>query len=613
MAKALRPLFVTITWGAGGSTAARSLELAEVCQRQLGLTTCLHLTCTNMSKAIIDETLDEAKAIGICNILALRGDPPREEYYTDNFKGSTDSNKDFVWAVDLVKYIRMKYGDFFCIGVAAYPDGHADESHPISQSIAFDLPFLLEKIQAGADFIMTQLFYNEAAFLHLEQTLRQHESGAFSDIPIIPGLMPIQSYQTLRRTAKLSHATLPTGLMDRLGKVKEDDEAVKEIGVEVLTSMIKTIRNVEAQMPRGFHFYTLNLEKAVGWILEKANLIPELAVDNTISTQSQLSQICNVGTDGIANNQNLKAAPSSRSRHSSIAPSQAHLSTSQDNQQADVRTTQTQDLAVTHGLTPAGREATWDDYPNGRFGDARSPAFNLPLSYSPYAFNVPPHEARKLWGQPTTSVMVTGLFARHLQGHEPSQLPWSDSPTLSAETRLISQKLLSLINDWAWWTIASQPAVDGLPSSDPVHGWGPPGGFVFQKPFLEFFIPSRDWHERLHPRLLEVKSTAQVSWYAENGHHDFESSESSESVHAVTWGSFVGKEIVTATMVEQVNFRQWAEEAFLRWEQWSCVVLQQESRDFLQRQREDLWLVNVIGHGYRSGEGHRLWEILTGS
>ena len=609
MAKALRPLFVTVTWGAGGSTAARSLELAELCQRQLGLTTCLHLTCTNMSKAIIDETLDEAKAIGICNILALRGDPPREEYHAHNLDGSIDSNKDFVWAVDLVKYIRIKYGDFFCIGVAAYPDGHADESHPISQSIEFDLPFLIEKVQAGADFIMTQLFYDEAAFLHLEKTLRQHESGFFSDIPIIPGLMPIQSYQILRRTAKLSHASLPTGLMERLDKVKGDDEAVKEIGVEALTSMIKTIRNVEALVPRGFHFYTLNLEKAVGWILEKANLIPKGAVHDDIDTKSQPSQIRKQGTDGIANNHDLETAASSHSRHSSIAPSQAHLSTFQDNRGS---ATQAQDLAVTHGLTPAGREATWDDYPNGRFGDARSPAFNSPLSYSPYAFSVPPHEARKLWGQPSTSATVTGLFARHVQGHEPSQLPWSESSTLSAETRLISKKLLSLINDRAWWTIASQPAVDGLPSSDSVHGWGPPGGFVFQKPFLEFFIPSRDWHEHLRPRLLQAKSASEISWYAENGHYDFESSESSESVHAVTWGSFVGKEIVTATMVEQVNFRQWAEEAFFRWEQWSCVVLQKESRNFLQRQREDLWLVNVIGHGYRSGEGNRLWEILTG-
>ena len=98
MAQALRPLFVTVTWGAGGSTAKRSLDLAEVCQRQLQLTTCLHLTCTNMSRELVDQALEEAKVLGIRNILALRGDPPRSEEY--NTHGEDDSNKDFTFAVD---------------------------------------------------------------------------------------------------------------------------------------------------------------------------------------------------------------------------------------------------------------------------------------------------------------------------------------------------------------------------------------------------------------------------------------------------------------------------------------------------------------------------------
>src|SRR5271155_134044 len=104
MEQALRPLFVSVTWGAGGSTATKSLELAEICQRQLGLTTCLHLTCTNMSRGLVDEALEEAKALGIRNILALRGDPPRPEEYMDNSAetnghSSVDSNAEFTWAV----------------------------------------------------------------------------------------------------------------------------------------------------------------------------------------------------------------------------------------------------------------------------------------------------------------------------------------------------------------------------------------------------------------------------------------------------------------------------------------------------------------------------------
>src|SRR4051812_37084060 len=156
MSQALRPLFVTVTWGAGGSTAQKSLELAEICQRELGLTTCLHLTCTNMSRRLIDKVLDDAKALGIRNILALRGDPPRRAEYRDanDPDPGEDDEDEFVWAADLVRYIRKNHGDYFCIGVAAYPEGHADESHPLGQSLEYDLPYLVQKVQAGADFIM---------------------------------------------------------------------------------------------------------------------------------------------------------------------------------------------------------------------------------------------------------------------------------------------------------------------------------------------------------------------------------------------------------------------------------------------------------------------------
>lgn len=134
MTTAFRPLFVTVTWGAGGSTATKSMELAEICQRQLAMPTVLHLTCTNMSQKLIDEALEECREVGIRNILALRGDPPREEYKDpvspSSPKQTPAEEEEFVWAIDLVRYIRRKYGDYFCIGVAGYPEGHADESHP---------------------------------------------------------------------------------------------------------------------------------------------------------------------------------------------------------------------------------------------------------------------------------------------------------------------------------------------------------------------------------------------------------------------------------------------------------------------------------------------------
>jgi methylenetetrahydrofolate reductase (NADPH) len=281
MSQALRPLFVTVTWGAGGSTANKSLELAEICQRQLGLTTCLHLTCTNMSRSLIDEALEQAKVLGIRNILALRGDAPRSEEYRDEDQlPEEDSNKDFTWAIDLVRYIRKQYGDYFCIGVATYPEGHSDQSHPEHQDPLIDLPYLVEKTKAGADFLMTQLFFDVEAYDKFEKMLREHESGVFKTIPIIPGLMPIQSYKILLRTTKLSHARLPADILARLDAVKTDDELVKQVGVKILDEMVEHIKARPDVGRRGFHFYTLNLEKAVSHILEDCALIPRTSPED---------------------------------------------------------------------------------------------------------------------------------------------------------------------------------------------------------------------------------------------------------------------------------------------------------------------------------------------
>ena len=185
----------------------------------------------------MDDALERAKALGVRNILALRGDPPRSDEYRDPSKAGSDeddSNKDFTWAVDLVRYIRKEYGDYFCIGVAGYPEGHSDQSHPEHQSVKHDLSYLVEKVEAGVDFIMTQLFYDVEAYLDYENTLREHKSGVLKTIPIVPGLMPVQSYQILRRTTKLSHAKLPTDILKRMEAVKGDDDAVKRVGLSLI-------------------------------------------------------------------------------------------------------------------------------------------------------------------------------------------------------------------------------------------------------------------------------------------------------------------------------------------------------------------------------------------
>ncbi|KAI5365219.1 Putative methylenetetrahydrofolate reductase, FAD-linked oxidoreductase [Septoria linicola] len=624
MAHSLRPLFVNVTWGAGGSTSAKSLALAEVTQRELGLTTCLHLTCTNMSRKLIDEALEQAKVLGIRNILALRGDPPRSDEYRDDSlldAGEDDSNKEFTWAVDLVRYIRKQYGDYFCIGVAGYPEGHSDQSHPEHQSAEHDLPYLVEKTQAGADFIMTQLFYDVEAYHSYEKRLRGHKSGLFKKIPIIPGLMPVQSYQILRRTTKLSHASLPHELLKRFEAVKGDDEAVKRVGLDVLSEIVESMKHSEFTGPRGFHFYTLNLEKVVAQILERNNLIPPSTPTIEVNLHDQAVAVEEADDfvlveDARKKQNRRKSSMANSDPRNRVIISHTRASSTSSNRQSSVYeafddeagvpkekiNSRANTLAISEGEGALGREATWDEFPNGRWGDARSPAYGQIDGYG-VSLHVSVPEARRLWGEPKSIQDISKSFTRHLEG-DIDTMPWSEE-SLQPETLTIKHELLKLINK-GWWTVASQPAVNGVRSTDPVFGWGPKNGFVFQKPFVEFFIPNDEW-QKLQSTLIEHP---QITYFAGNAKNDF-ASNNAESVNPVTWGTFTGKEIITPTIIEAVSFKAWCEEAFGIWNEWQRVYKSgSESSRLLERIRKDYWLVSVIHHGFL--EEGALWSDLLG-
>lgn len=647
MARALRPLFVNVTWGAGGSTATKSLELAEICQRELNLTTCLHLTCTNMSRKLIDKALEDAKVLGIRNILALRGDPPRaDEYQGPNEDPENAIDEGFVWAIDLVKYIKKNHGDYFCIGVAAYPEGHAEESHPQGQSLEHDLPYLVDKTLAGADFLMTQLFFDTEAYEKFEQTLREHPSGAFKTIPIIPGLMPIQSYQMIKRTTKLSHASIPGPISARLDAVKQDDEKVKNVGVDIVSEIVEQVKKIKSRTPgpRGFHFYTLNLEKAVSFILERTSLIPpstpevEEAVVDDLAVNVPKLEINGSPQSTPAPTQDRERRQSTvgsepRNRvivsERSLSHPEYEATPAEASMLAGPLNTRANTLAISEGEGALGREATWDDFPNGRWGDARSPAYGEIDGYGP-SLHVTNAQAVALWGHPETVGDVNALFVRHLRG-EVSAIPWSEEE-FNPETATIAAELVSL-NSKGWWTVASQPAVNGLPSTDPTYGWGPRQGFVFQKAFVEFFLPAADWRV-LEQKLRGPGVRENVCWYAANAAGDFTSSDAlsaaaagsedqqegeaadvkdkeqqQPSTNAVTWGVFPGKEIVTPTIIEEVSFRAWSEEAFGIFAEWAKVYDKgSASARLLEGARADAWLVNIIHHDYVDKDA--LWNLL---
>ncbi|BDD58732.1 hypothetical protein MPDQ_008004 [Monascus purpureus] len=653
MSQGLRPLFVTVTWGAGGTTAARSLELAEICQRHLQLTTCLHLTCTNMSRALIDDALEEAKALGIRNILALRGDQPRSEEY--NMHGEDDSNKDFTYAVDLVRYIRQKYGDYFCIGVAAYPEGHPIESSDEAQSPEHDLPYLIEKTEAGADFIMTQLTYDLDAYRRFENLLRNHESGIFKTIPIIPGLMPVHSYKVLTRVTKLSNVHIPPKTLSKFDELKNDDDAVKSAGVDVLSGIVEGIKKIPCPVNRGFHFYTLNLEKTVTFIIERCNLIPSVSE----LKDAEDSAIDSSTLDTLPDQEQLRSL--ARRRGSSINSQPQNrvivdkLQLTPDGLSKDVAAHETAALSagvpalppnrnmtlqISEGFGSLGREATWDDFPNGRWGDARSPAFGEIDGYGP-SLHVTSSVARRLWGYPVSREDINTIFRRHVSG-ELYIVPWSeggaeeDGGGLNAETELIKPELLKLIDGRGWWTLASQPAANAVRSDHPIFGWGPQGdGFVFQKPFVEFFCPSKDYKNILKSIFEKEGAQEKLAWLATNAAGEFESSHPSQSwdevdldansssVNAVTWGVFRSKEIVTPTIIEEVSFRAWGEEAFRIWDEWRRIYPRGSATErFIDEMKNDVWLVCVVGQQFGAGtkpgskeeeeEFKWMWKTLTG-
>lgn len=222
----LGPSFIDITWGAGGRLAELTCEMVHVAQSVYGLETCMHLTCTDMPREKVDDALQSAFKAGCTNILALRGDPPREKEAWEQAKGG------FRYARDLVQYIREKYGNHFDIGVAGYPEGCEDEEDP-----ELLMKYLKEKVDAGGTFIITQMFYDADNFLDWVKKCRQ--AGIM--VPIIPGIMPISTYAAFIRRTNWVKCAVPKGWMEALEPVKNDDAAVKQIGKALVSEMCRKL------------------------------------------------------------------------------------------------------------------------------------------------------------------------------------------------------------------------------------------------------------------------------------------------------------------------------------------------------------------------------------
>ncbi len=238
-----RPDFVTVTYGAGGSTRARTLQ---VCERlhALGMNPVMHhLTCVGSSRDELSGILKTLHEKGIRNIMALRGDPPQGE---TRFRRHPDG---FAYAVDLVRFIKKQYPDM-CCGVAGYPEVHQEALSPES-----DLLYLKDKVEAGGAFVTTQLFYDNALFFDFVQRCRAWGIRA----PILPGLLPPLSLKQLRRMAAMCKASIPAALAQQMEQVGDDKDALEEVGIEWT---VKQIKELLAHDVPGVHLYILNRSKA---------------------------------------------------------------------------------------------------------------------------------------------------------------------------------------------------------------------------------------------------------------------------------------------------------------------------------------------------------------
>lgn len=247
--KKYNPAFISLTYGAGGTTQNASLNIIDRIQQQIGVTVMPHFTCVGSSREHVRDYLKQIQSFGIKNILALRGDIP---------EGVEQTNFDFQYANELVDFIKSE--TTLSIGVAGYPECHID-----CDDLMLDLKNLKRKVDAGADAIYTQMFFDNDKFFSFCELAQKIEINA----PILPGILPIMSYQQLERMLSMARVTLPKTLMTQLEKFKDNPDDVKKAGIEFASCQCQQL--IESEVS-GLHFFTLNTSNAVGQILDNLKL-----------------------------------------------------------------------------------------------------------------------------------------------------------------------------------------------------------------------------------------------------------------------------------------------------------------------------------------------------
>ncbi|XP_047228612.1 methylenetetrahydrofolate reductase isoform X2 [Girardinichthys multiradiatus] len=547
------PLFVDITWHPAGDPGSdketSSMMIASTAVNYCGLESVLHLTCCNQNKEKITGYLAKAKHLGLKNIMALRG-------VGDDWENEEGG---FSYAIDLVRHIRSEFDEYFDICVAGYPTGH-----PEAKSYEQDLRHLKEKVDAGADFVITQLFFRADTFLTFLDDCR----AIGITCPILPGIFPIQGYQSLRQLVKLSKLEVPEEITKVIEPIKDNDAAIRNYGIHQAVRMCRVL--LESGKVPGLHFYTLNREVATMEVLRQLGLWIE----------------------------------------DPRRPLPWAVSANPKRKVEDVRPI----FWASRPKSYIYRTQDWDEFPNGRWGNSSSPAFGELNDY--YLFYLKSKSSKEallqMWGEELKNEeSVFTVFTCYITA-QPNQngqkvmcLPWNDEP-LASETNFLKDEL-EKVNRRGILTINSQPNINGKPSTDPVVGWGPPGGYVFQKAYLEFFTSSENV-----TALLKVlkKYEPRVNYHIVNVHGRNMTNAHEMQPNAVTWGIFAGREIVQPTVVDPVSFMYWKDEAFALWiEQWGKLYEDESpSRMIIKYIHDNYFLVNLVDNDFPLK--NCLWQVI---
>ena len=248
-----RPDYCSVTYGAGGSTRDKTLMIVDRIQRQHGLTALAHLTCVGHTRGQVRELLEKIRSLGCKNILALRGDPPGGGEFQPTPGG-------FEFAAQLVRFIRES-GDF-SVGVAGFPEGHIANKTGKHD----DWRHLKEKVDAGADFVLTQLFFDNADYFEF----RDFVAGKLGvPVPLVPGVIPILGAPGIIKFTRMCGAKIPPSLRARLDELGTNDEAAAEFGIEYATKQCEELLRAGAP---GLHFYTLNKSHSTVRVLKNLGL-----------------------------------------------------------------------------------------------------------------------------------------------------------------------------------------------------------------------------------------------------------------------------------------------------------------------------------------------------